>query len=553
MTYDEARDAEQLRILGTAIGDFINRYKNARQSSSACRRQTVFFFPGGMASRLRRARQPYQEGVGVPANMSYDDLWIAWDTFIGGWRKLKLHKDGMGCFRDEDDRIVVADDAVALEGASPHDLFIYWCNQNNADWFVFGWDWRRRLDDTVAFFLSKFLPHFRAQVMAAGCPDPLADYSLVGHSFGGMIVNLILRSDAPITATLARGVTVATPSYGYAGQLHRWFEGEPLLLFAEVEALETLGLNFLAQAARMDMLEVISSLPALYTLHFLDEVTYASHQPVLGADPNFALLEYPSVDKPTNGALRADAYNPQVNGGLVRFPTNTGFDLGELDYACAQFQRLAAPMTAQQLKKFYNIRGVGTEIDGQTLVTNTVGSVTWDWISPTFDPSGPSPIVDGPEVPGDDTQPAWSARLASNASARVVSAKGWLMEHACMMNHPTVVDELGAILCAAPPPPQPPPPPRLETASVSDLRKFLRWLYEHRDEVRKWPPLSSKKVRSFVPEEFRDQLPALGRRLFRDLVRGPVKPPRKGEPEPGLGKGKPGGGSKPPKRAKKTK
>lgn len=299
------------------------------------------------------------------------------------------------------------------------------------------------------------------------------------------------------------------------------------------------------------MLEVISSLPALYALHFLDEVTYASHQPLLGADPNFPLPGYPSVDT-NNAALHADAYNPQVNAGLVRFPTNTGFDLAELAYARAQFQRLVAPMTAQQSQKFYNIRGVGTQMDGQTVISNTVGSSTWGWISPTFDPSGPSPIADGPQVPGDDTQPAWSARLGSNAAAHCVSAKGWLMEHACMMNHPTVVEEVGTILCAAPPPPPPPPaPPQLETASASELRKFLRWLYEHRDEVRKWPPLNSKKVRSLVPEEFRDQLPALGRRLFRDLVRGPVKPPRKGEPEPGSGKGKPGGGGKPPKGAKK--
>lgn len=540
VTYSEARDNEQLnRLLNDSVNRFITSYNNAQPTSSSCQRQTVFFFPGGMASRLVRAQQRYQDGVGVPPNTGYDDVWIGWDTFLGGWRKLKMHRDAAGCFRDDDERIVVADGALEFTGTTPHDTFIAWCAANNADLFVFGWDWRRRLDETVSFFLAKFLPAFRAQVTAAGCPDPLARFSLVGHSLGGMIVNLILRSGDPVLAGLWRAVTVATPFYGYPGQLHRWFEGEPLLLAAELEALEALGLDFLADAARHDMLEVVASLPGLYTLHFLDQVTYATNTAALAADPEFPRNGYPSMDA-TVAALAADAYNPQSNGSLVRYPENTGFDLGELDYGRLQFQQMAAPMPPGVAPKFYNIRGVATKPDGQTPRDNTAGALSWDWISPIFDPAGPSPIVDTAQLPGDDTQPAWSARLVTNAQARCITVRGLLIEHACMMNHPDVVAEIGAILCAAQPSVTPPPPPQaqMETASQKEVRDFLRWLYKLR-ERKKWPPISRRNPPDFIKDKaLAKRLPAIARRIFRDLVRGPVTPKRR-RPEPPRGRDKP--------------
>ena len=142
-----------------------------------------------------------------------------------------------------------------------YDAFIAWCAQNDLDLFVFDWDWRRRLEDTVTFFVRKFLPFFETRVVAAGLPDPLANFSLVGHSFGGMIVNLILRGNDPIVANLARVITAATPFYGYPGQVRRWFEGDPIA-------------NGTDDVFKEDIMEVVTSLPALYTLHYLDEATY---------------------------------------------------------------------------------------------------------------------------------------------------------------------------------------------------------------------------------------------------------------------------------------
>ena len=74
------------------------------------------------------------------------------------------------------------------------------------------------------------------------------------------------------------------------------------------------------------------------------------------------VADYPSMDA-TIATLRADPYNPKTNGSLVRYPTMTGFDLSELDYARLQFQHLASPMDPTLVQKFYNIRGVRTQSD----------------------------------------------------------------------------------------------------------------------------------------------------------------------------------------------
>lgn len=521
LSYEETRDNEQLRLLTPAIDDFIDRFQSSPASSSACPRQTVFFFPGGMASRLLRATQKFQEGLAAPQQFQYETVWIDLNTLIDEWRHLEMHRDSAGGFRDKGDYIIVADGSpVSLLGCTPHDGLINWCASNNADLFVFGWDWRRRLEETAGFFVGKFLPFFRARVMNAGAADPLARFSLIGHSFGGMIANLILRGNDPIVANMTHAITVATPFYGYAGQVHRWFEGEPWLL----AAWGPLGPLF-----KQHLIEVISSMPGLYTLHFLDEVTFvnAPIQAGLSGDPDFPLGYYPSMDQAA-AALRADAYNPQTNGALVRYPINTGFDLSELAHAKAQFQQLAAPMPSTMSQKFYNIRGVRTQADETTAISDTVGKVSWKWIEPNYySLFHDSPIHDENTVAGDDTQPAWSARLATNDQNRWISVKASDLEHAFMMNHPKTLTAIASILCAAQgaavTTPET-PPPASEPASDEEIIDFLRWLIEHRGKMKKrFPQLHEEELRRMVPARHRDRLGSIARRILGDLARGPVR------------------------------
>ena len=66
-----------------------------------------------------------------------------------------------------------------------------------------------------------------------------------------MIVKLIMNEANPLVDEMHRAVTVATPFYGYAGQLHRYFEGDPELNFE----------------GRARVTRVLSSLRGGYVLH----------------------------------------------------------------------------------------------------------------------------------------------------------------------------------------------------------------------------------------------------------------------------------------------
>ena len=509
-TYAEVRDSEHLRMLTPAIDAFIRRARYPPPTTSAGPLETVFFFPGGMASKLQRATKKFQVGTTKPQTFDYEVVWLNEETAKrGSARHLKMHRDSAGVFRDQGDRIIVANGQI---WDLPYAGFIDWCANNNLNLLVLDWDWRRRLEDTVTFFVRTFLPLFKARVLAEGLPDPLAKFSLIGHSFGGMIVNLILRGNEPIVAGLARAITVATPFYGYGAQLHCYFEGHWLVN----------GENNIFKQAIM---EVVASLPAPYTLLYLDEATYreGATQSGLAQDPDFPLVSYPSLDA-TDTTVRADAYNPKTNGSRVRYPARTGFDLAELDYARLQIQQLVAPMPANLAEKFFNIRGVVTEADQQTPTASTSGDVTWDFVPASFNASDPSPISDGAKVPGDNTQPAWSARLATNAPARCITVRASNIGHVTIMNHSRTLDALAAILGtpgAAMSPRVPPPP---EPASDEDLIAFMRWLHKRPRQNPPWPNFDDPARRALVPLEFQDKLPGITLRIIMDVMKRPAPP-----------------------------
>src|SRR6185295_6783081 len=300
MNYQETRDNEQLRFLDEAITEFL---RNRPPQS-----QTIIFFPGGLASRLLRAKTPYDANISAPQRFDFDgqEVWLSAWTFGHpelNALKLRMHKGADRFYHDAEDRIIVADGCIKFAGITPYDDFADWCKVNGIGLLIFGWDWRRPLGDTVTFFLDKFLPHLNSRLGSAG---PLKNYTLVGHSFGGMVVNLILKSGKRLDG-MNRAITVATPFYGYGGQIHRWFEGESLL--------NHLGEN------KIDIIKTLSSLPSSYTLNWLAEDTFNAMRERLGAG-DFAIQDYPSKD-------RADPYNPPDpdRNGKVRYSTHLGFSI----------------------------------------------------------------------------------------------------------------------------------------------------------------------------------------------------------------------------------
>jgi len=412
MSYADTRDSEQLRRLDRAISDFIWRYQSRQWPAP---RRTLFLFPGGMGCKLLRAQSPYLDNVATPQTFNYDEVWLTLMTFLGDALTLEMHRnplDPPAIERDKDDRIIIADGAVELFGVTPYDQFTQWCEQEHLDLFIFGWDWRRRLEDTVALFLGKFLPRFQSAVQNACGVDPLQDFVLVGHSFGGMVVNLLLHQANSLLDTMTRAVTVAAPFYGYDGQIHRWFEG-----------MDYFNL-LLGQPA---VIKVMSSLPACYTLPYLDGASFNTYKQQLQTDPDYPLPAYPSDVAGSNPVQIADPFNPVA----LQYPSNTGFDPGLLNDGRLIFQQLALPPLPKFAGKFFNIRGVQAEAG--VVSNNTIQGIAWGL------PAGPnnpavSPITDLPLGPGDDTQPAWTARHAAIPQAQWVTVRD-NVDHMLMMEY----------------------------------------------------------------------------------------------------------------------
>jgi hypothetical protein len=422
MSYDSTRQNEQLRILDHTIDDFVDRYNASQGIDGGGPRQTVFLFPGGMASKLKRARTAWQAGVTGPQVFDYDTTWITPETFLGGARDLKLTRVATGDYRDKGQRIVIADGVVNLFGVSPYVVFTQWCSAKGVDWYIFPWDWRRAVDDAGTFFLQKFLPHFRQRVLyECNNADPLADCSIIGHSAGGMVVNWVARQGDPALAGLRAAITVASPFYGYGGQLHRWFEGEQLL-------------NGPFDWWRSGIIKAICSFPSCYSWQFMSQATYAANAAALAAD-TYALPAYPSLDA-TSPAI-ADPFNPLNYGPKGRYPSpsDSGFDVAELDRGRMLAEYLASPMTAAVAQRFYCVRGV-------TNAYTTLSATTWQWVPPT----SPSPITDVSVSAGDTSQPAWSARLVGLPAGHVGTVVGDDVEHQKIMDSPKTIQQIASVL-----------------------------------------------------------------------------------------------------------
>jgi len=422
LSYSTTRDSEQLRrIFDTAVPDFIWRYQSHQWQVP---RRTLFLFPGGMAGQLLRAQTPYDDNVTTSQTFSYDTVWVTPFTFLPpGALQLAMHhdpRDPPAVERDLDDRIIIADGVVNFLGATPYDRFTQWCELNKLDWFIFSWDWRRRLEDTVALFL-RFLPQFQQTVISQCGADPLGDFILVGHSFGGMIVNLILHQANSLLDTMTCAVTAAAPFYGYGGQIHRWFEGEQYLNW---------GLG------KMKVIQAISSMPACYTLPYLDYNTFQLY-PQLGTDPAFPLAAYPSDFAGGVPQAIADPFNPVPQ----QYPDDTGFDPNLLSDGLTVFRLLVSPPLPRYAGKFFNIRGVQP-------ANSTVGGINWQLLANPPHCPAVSPITDNPPpAPGDDTQPAWTARHAAlpDPNTQWVNVTA-AIDHIFMMEYPETQAAIAQVL-----------------------------------------------------------------------------------------------------------
>src|SRR5207248_3454283 len=98
---------------------------------------TVIFFPGGLGSKLMRAKTPYLSNVTAAQTFDYEEIWLSVWTFGHpdlNALKLKMHKDkNDGGYHDEEERIIVANGSVEFGGITPYDGFVDWCKRNDID------------------------------------------------------------------------------------------------------------------------------------------------------------------------------------------------------------------------------------------------------------------------------------------------------------------------------------------------------------------------------------------------------------------------------------
>ncbi|MGZ5866219.1 MAG: hypothetical protein ACXWKC_12630 [Xanthobacteraceae bacterium] len=529
MTYDSARDHEQKGKLGAAIAQFVNRYQANTANPKLPRRKTVILFPGGMGSHLVRARKPYNAST---TSYSYDTAWLDYSVVSGAVNDLKMQSD-----IDSFNRIVVADGPVdfAFVGLTPYAGFIDWCDTKGIDWFILGWDWRRKLERTVDLFLSWFLDELQRQVQLVDpTADPLTDFSVIGHSFGGMVAKLIANdyTNAHVIK-MNSAVTVGSPFYGHGGHVHRYFEGDP-----------DLPMYF-----KSDVVRAVSSMHGGYTLLYMDLSTYNSVAQDLANDPDFPLTDYPVTDATTG--LYVDPYNPQETSKKFRYPQKYWFEYKSLGKGLTTYKKVAQALDDSVKDKFYNIRGVLGTSNGPS--NSTTCNQTWKLIPKTYNPdlSFFSPaIVDTTHCPGDGVIPAWSARHLSVRDENVRTFVG-PFKHMDLMSFDEIhleledIFKLPVVLPMVIGNPKQPPRrrrrPTLRIASDTAMQTF-RDKFEAVTRKKLAPVEREREVRRILAEYSLPELSALMKRGYENALKSPgekIGKPEQKRRKPPKGKKKP--------------
>jgi pimeloyl-ACP methyl ester carboxylesterase len=505
----------QMERKGTIQG-FLTRFaQSLTKLGGEAKQRTVILFPGGMGSELARA---YQQFNGTAGSYAYETVW--YDVLGVLFAEHTLQLDMYADF-DRDQRMVVADGAIENCVYSPYDNFKLWCTDNDLDLLVVGWDFRRHPDWVVEFFLDHLTPKVTERAANAGLPDPFARATIIGHSFGGMVAKWILnKHDDPFCQKLALAVTVGSPFYGSAGHPHRYFVGEPLA-----------GLT----TQRAELAKVIATFKGGFSLMFLDEATYARFQPQLSTDSSdprqpgpYPLAGYPSVDQYDQTAV--DPFNPLAgSAGWFRYPDLWNWFAGYLSDGRDQYRLVAEPLDASVEKKLHCIRGV--QFEGGAPKPGTAVSQRWHWVP--RDPRGDSAVWEQePDAagwhdfgPGDDTIPAWSARLVTQPPENIHTIEGDL-SHMSLLDDGSVRSTLLGLIQGI----QPPDPDQQVVAGELRFDPASREeFYQVRNELERIASEGPKaqarrRAQAYIAGLGFARQQALMKRGYMEVLRGPIRP-----------------------------
>lgn len=495
--YDSGRDREYASRLAREVEEFCKSYENDTSSD----RKAIFLFPGGMGSELVRSLFPYTSSFPHLYYLS----WLSALMLGGEARNLQIDVNGV----DDEGKYVVPDGSVDFDFIfyrwSAYIDFVRWCKDQKIHLFIFGWDWRRGVQHSTDVFLNTVMPMIEVRL---GTANPLADYTLIGHSAGGMVVKVIAnQASNKFVQNMSRAITVSTPFYGCGQQAHLFIMGHPILN-------PTIGGNHAAKT----MAAICSSMAGGYEFLFLDEGIYNANRNAFANDPEgYHLHNYPSMDKAVPGEV-ADPFNPTPGPlGEVRYPPGYGFRASLLTEGRAGSRKVSLPLDQLIADKFYCIRGVQKRAN--TLVQGTVVGHTWQRVAAGFDPDTPTtgdPIEDAYGY-GDGVEAAWSARLLGLAHDHVITVVDDI-EHMTMMNEACVQDEISKLMSVSTVSPDPTEP---VMASQRSLNTFLAEL--RREVTDKWTEEAERRaaLKKYLSKFKREQLHALLTRAYVSLLKSP--------------------------------
>ena len=262
MDYQNARKLEIRDTHARRIEAFARRYKKNRP--------TIVLIPGGMGSQIDRSAKPFRGNASLPFK-KFDPIWMDLGIiFDREALQLEIKDNG----HDLDNHICIPNGPVRFI-IEPYNATADFFRAKDYNYIVFAYDWRRSVVESAGF-LKFFLQLLKNRVQDLRQEDPLPHTTLLCHSMGGLVTKVFLHRVFKQSATAAdvqqwmdRFVTVATPFYGAATHMTRYYKGqEPLNIITGIQPLA----------------RVIGTLPGPYTLMFLDRNTYARNADQLEID-----------------------------------------------------------------------------------------------------------------------------------------------------------------------------------------------------------------------------------------------------------------------------
>ena len=377
MAYENARKLEIQDAHARRIEKFARTYKKNRP--------TVVLIPGGMGSQIDRSTKPFRGNASLPFKR-YDPIWmdlgIIFDREV---LQLEIKDNG----HDLDNHICIPNGPLRFL-IEPYKETADFFRSKGYNYIVYAYDWRRPIVESAGF-LKYFLTLLKSRVQDLRHEDPLPNTTLLCHSMGGLVTKVFLHRVLKQNATAAdvrnwmdRFVSVATPFYGAATHMTRYYKGqEPLNIISGTKPLA----------------RVIGTMPGPYILMFLDRKVYARLADDLEID------RYPVRDS-KHRDREADPYDENL---FERYPPWVKQDF--LHNAASLRGAIARPLPAAVLDRVFHFRATKLKTWVELHWKNVDGS--------RYDPRRDDSPISGKKGEGDGTVPAWSARLVQVPDSQV--------------------------------------------------------------------------------------------------------------------------------------